>query len=181
MKPLLLAMALLDVSITVHPVIESNGTVSINGETNLPDGTRLVVDIWNASQELVCQRQATVSKGAISIAPMVGRDGRPFAAGEYRIYAVTLLPGLQPTEVQQVIGTRGEYLSGNLASSNLSYTIVGFTRLVSITHRSGSAISAAVGQAVGPIAPLPTRNRHVEPGAFTVAPDSKAPSIGGEL
>jgi hypothetical protein len=39
----LLTLIQLDVTITVAPVLESNGAVSVNGTTNLPDGTRLMI------------------------------------------------------------------------------------------------------------------------------------------
>lgn len=106
----------LDVTISIRPEFEPDGRVRICGETNLPLGTELWINITEKSgSRTIGQARCSVTDDGRFCSELLG-----VASGLCRgLYvANVLMPGirLQPPSVQQVLGANGERLSGPLVT-----------------------------------------------------------------
>ena len=84
----------------------------VRGDTNLPDGTSLLVTVENAASGFRAQDDAVVGRGSFTAGPFGPSGG--VAPGVYSAQVTMPLPRLQPDDVRLVIGESGENLSGAL-------------------------------------------------------------------
>src|SRR6185436_19224463 len=87
---------------------------TVRGETNLPDGTELMIDVKEPGDfgRPFVQDEPMVAGGRFRSAQLGPDSG--FPEGEYVVSALMPIADVQPPAVQAVIGTPGERLSGPL-------------------------------------------------------------------
>ena len=123
--------------VVVNIVVEQieTGHPIIAGETNLPDGTTLMVgyedEVWRkCDPEKPCldgdnwYGKITIIRGRFRTGPMPGKKGNPLVSGKYWATVLMPYPALQPEDVQAVIGRKGERLKGKLTKKRDGDTVV---------------------------------------------------------
>jgi hypothetical protein len=89
------------------------GQPVISGETNLPDGSELVVKLARPESGFSAQAKATVSLGQFKTAPYAD-NGKDLAPGKYDVTITMSMAAGQPPAVQGVVGKSGEKCTGKL-------------------------------------------------------------------
>ena len=87
----------------------------VNGTTNLPDGTKLVVTVGRKESAYRVEAPTEVGSGRFSVGPLSQR-GNELNPGLYKLEVALVAAAQQPLAVQQVIGRQGEKLYGPLIS-----------------------------------------------------------------
>jgi len=89
-----------------------DGRILINGTTNLPNLTNLLISIENKALDFGAQDKVNVSNGHFSAGPLGPTTG--LTDGHYTIEVLMPLPSTQPETVQAIIGKQGQHLTGQL-------------------------------------------------------------------
>jgi hypothetical protein len=98
---------------TLEIFIETPLEPKIQGITNLPDGTELLISISRTASAYLAQDSVTVVNGRFHTGQF-SAGGRPLNPGSYKIEVVMPVPAVQPQPVQSVVGSRGELMTGKL-------------------------------------------------------------------
>lgn len=112
------AVAPLDepVSITLSAGLGSDRRLMVNGATNLPQATRLRVQVERKASGVRWQERIDVNDGQFRAGPL--GPGSGLLDGDYAVI-VSLPPvNVQPRDVQQRLGQEGANLSGPLVGSS---------------------------------------------------------------
>jgi len=105
--------------------IETNDALKpkITGETNLPDGTELMISLSGKTVKYDGQDKAKVQSGKFESSEF-SLDGKNLQAGQYDVDVVMPIPAVQSPSVRAVIGEKGENLKGLLVKQgDLGVTI----------------------------------------------------------
>ncbi len=102
----------INVTMTVNPII-SNGMVVIQGTTNLPEGTQLMLSLEGSGY--LAQDSISVSNGMFTSAQFSNK-GNSLANGTYTLKISTPTANVQPASVQEIIGENGRNLKGDLVT-----------------------------------------------------------------
>ena len=98
-------------------VLTTNRRPVVKGETNLPDGTGLIVEVTRKSGGgFPIQADATVQNGRFSTRPLSSDKG--LEDGVYVAEVTMPIPSVQPRSVQGIVGTEGQHLKGPLVVRN---------------------------------------------------------------
>jgi hypothetical protein len=105
----------INVSFNLELVFDSSGKLQFVGETNLPDGMELGIDldgpnVFN-SPGYIAQTKVQVVAGKF-VTEWFSHKGQPLRPGKYKVNIHSPYPSLQPSSVQQIIGPGGMKLSG---------------------------------------------------------------------
>ena len=95
--------------------VQTPSRPTIQGTTNLPDGTKLVVTVRRKESAYRVETSTEVGSGRFSIGPLSQR-GNELNPGVYKLEVAMVRAADQPLAVQQVIGRQGEKLRGPLVS-----------------------------------------------------------------
>ncbi|MFA7608115.1 MAG: hypothetical protein WCY08_16205 [Rhodocyclaceae bacterium] len=125
----------LDVFMSV--AVDGDGRPVVSGKTNLPDSTALMVSISGEQSRLKQQSKAIVRRGNFQAGPFTNR-GQPLADGEYTFSISTPVASLLPKEVQAVIGSQGERLSGPLVAHIPGGKLIKYTGQFTVGGSQGS-------------------------------------------
>jgi hypothetical protein len=113
------AASSLPVKLDVSLVWTDSRHAAVVGQTNLPDGTQVMVSVakdkssgLSLIDRLVGQENVTVSNGQFRSGPYGAKSG--LCKGNYTAEALMVAPSAQYPSVRRIIGDRGERLSGNL-------------------------------------------------------------------
>lgn len=113
----------LDVQMSCTGETDEAGDAYFTIQTNLPDATTLVVNVKGvggsglANGRYSAQKEVTVSGGNAVAGPF--QNGNvPLPAGEYDVEIKMPDAGMQPENVQRVIGEKGENLRGDIVFSS---------------------------------------------------------------
>jgi hypothetical protein len=87
---------------------------TIQGVTNLPDGTKLSVIVSRKENAYRAQASTQVRSGRFAVGPLSQRD-HDFNPGLYSLEVGVVTAADQPSSVREVIGKQGEKLQGPLA------------------------------------------------------------------
>ncbi|MCP1314161.1 MULTISPECIES: hypothetical protein [unclassified Halomonas] len=104
----------LEVAVTAHVELASDRRLMVAGETNLPEGTRLQVVVERELSRVRWQSRTAVTGGQFRAGPFGSGSGLP--DGGYIVRVQSSEASVQPQAVQEVIGSRGEYLAGELVT-----------------------------------------------------------------
>lgn len=85
---------------------------TITGETNLPDGTEIMVSVESKTSNFTGQDKASVMEGRFRAGPFGPEGG--LKPGQYTASVTMPIPQVQPPQVRAVIGATGENLNGPL-------------------------------------------------------------------
>jgi hypothetical protein len=99
----------LNVNITTN--IEGGGKPKVIGQTNLPDGMKLMIKISRKVSAYMAQDKATVLNGRFQAGPFT-QKGQPLNSGTYTLEITSPFASLQPQPVRDVIGKDGGNLQG---------------------------------------------------------------------
>jgi hypothetical protein len=120
-----------DVEISASASETSDRRIVVGGSTNLPIGTEFLISLENEVIGFQAQDKASVEHGKFSSAPMGPKSG--LADAKYLIEVLMPLPFTQPEQVQQIIGVKGEHLTGRLVEeSEFGGKVVTFTTSYSL-------------------------------------------------
>jgi hypothetical protein len=108
----------------------SDGKVSFTGTTNLPDGTELLVTL-GGRPGYMAQMTTTVSGGKFNTATFSDNAG-PIRAGEYNVEVLMPIAGVQPKDVQRIIGEDASNLEGELVKEGTMGRTVEFDTTIVI-------------------------------------------------
>jgi len=103
-----------DVTLTVNVTKLSDGRVRLNGKTNLPPGTKLMLSVQEKTESGFHGQSSCFISGrgefsSEAFGPKSGlKDGR-YVAG-----ALMPIPAVQSSSVKEIIGKKGEHLTGSL-------------------------------------------------------------------
>lgn len=103
----------LDVKITAKS--DDTSKPKIFGKTNLPNGTQLLVSVERPSNGYGGDSKTLVINGEFEAGPYGMANGN-LPPGTYSVIVTMTDPALQLQHVKDVVGKRGEKLSGNLIS-----------------------------------------------------------------
>lgn len=109
------------VVLDVNVVGREERKVSVEGITNLPDDTELMVTISN-SLGYRGQESASVLGRRFRAGPF-SAHGQPLPEGRYTVDVTMPIPRVQPAAVRSVIGEHGEKLSGKLVHRGRLLTV----------------------------------------------------------
>nr|WP_317986304.1 hypothetical protein [Halomonas aquamarina] len=94
----------------------SDRRLTVQGETNLPDGARIQVTVERELSRVRWQSRTSVSDGQFSAGPFGSGSGLP--DGGYIVRVQLSESSVQPGTVRARIGPKGEYLAGELVSQS---------------------------------------------------------------
>ncbi|GEN25793.1 hypothetical protein [Halomonas cupida] len=100
------------VEVALEAVLLADRRMQVVGRTNLPDGTRVQVEVVREASGVRWQERVVISAGELEAGPFGSGSG--LSDGYYRLRLTTTPGELQPREVQGYLGSRGEHLSGPL-------------------------------------------------------------------
>ncbi len=131
-----------DGTVSMSAQLEGGTRPALVGETNLPDGTKLMVSLSRRASSYSGQDKAIVSGGAFRAGPF-SQKGADLNPGEYTIKVSTPLSALQPASVQEVIGNDGGKMTGPLAkASDFGGTVVEYTTKVQVGGTADAGLDA---------------------------------------
>ena len=130
--------SIVEVSIMNTPVemdafmsMSEDDRIQVNGTSNLPNNTALLVTVTNGELKYLAQDKATILNGKFSAGPF-GSNGS-LKRGDYLIKVTMPVSSVQPKKVQKVIGDSGQHLkgdsvvdslfAGNVVEKTFSYTV----------------------------------------------------------
>jgi len=119
----------------VEVEVPSDGRPMVDGRTNLPDGTMLVVTL-EGEDDFTTQDIASVRDGAYSAGPFGPDEG--MGSGDYAARVAMSLPRSQPDAVKAVIGEGGERLVGDAVIESDMGVKVETTQEFTVDAGSGS-------------------------------------------
>lgn len=101
--------------VTLEIKIETNGASKpkILGETNLPDGTELMISLSGKTSNYNGQDKTKVQSGKFESSEF-SSDGKNLLSGQYDVDVTMPIPSTQSPSVRAVIGEKGENLKGSL-------------------------------------------------------------------
>jgi hypothetical protein len=136
------AMAL---EVTLDAKVDSPARPRVHGETNLPDGTVLSVEVSpDGGGAVLARAPATVRGGAFAVGPLTV-NGADLPAGDYKL-AIIMEMSRQPPEVRQVVGRNGMRMEGTLTALGTSGMYVQYNAAFKV---GGDAAVQASGGAGG--------------------------------
>ncbi|OAZ99772.1 hypothetical protein [Halomonas sp. G11] len=106
----------LDVRILVSASIGSDRRLQVEGETNLPDGAQVQVIVERELSRVRWRERVDVEQGQFVAGPFGPGSGLP--DGGYSVRVELSEAAVQPRAVQQRIGEKGEYLTGELVTQS---------------------------------------------------------------
>lgn len=98
--------------VVLEAVLLADRRMQVSGQTNLPDGTRVQVEVVREASGVRWQERLVSREGMLEAGPFGPGSGLP--DGYYRLRLTTTPGELQPRAVQAFLGSRGEHLSGPL-------------------------------------------------------------------
>lgn len=142
-SPAAVQQKLLDGPVTMSATVDQQHRVI--GTTNLPDATPLIISLHNRSRKYSGQSESVVNSGAFESKPF-SESNRPLAPGSYEVQITTPMASLQPTSVRDIIGARGEKLTGPYVKDGIGGKSVVATFKVSIAGADNGVDDNAAAQ-----------------------------------
>ena len=115
----------IDAALEIETQIDSDNLVYVTVETNLPDGTNIIVSLagtgnsndtgYNTNYKADDSLQIFDGK---AIAGPYSNNGAPIPFGDYKVEVIVPLVETQPQEVQKVLGKNMRNVRGNLIVNN---------------------------------------------------------------
>lgn len=133
------APALSDVIVTMNTTAEGGDMPIIIGQTNLPDGTELIVSLSRRASSYGAQDKTSVRNGSFRAGPF-SQHGGALNPGIYDVEVTAGVAWVQPKSVQAIIGKNGEKLDGPLVEmTDLGAKMVEYHSDLQIGTGAGSA------------------------------------------
>lgn len=120
----------INVTLNISPNI-NDGKVIFKGDTNLPEGTELLVTLQN-KDKYKGQANATVTNGTFETEEFSQQD-KALPSGKYNVEIVMPIASVQPDSVKEIIGENSSNLEGNLVKNEKLGKIVRATKDFEIT------------------------------------------------
>jgi hypothetical protein len=125
--------AVLNVTLDANATMQSNGGVVIEGTTNLPDGTNLMISLRQVASKYFAQAKVTVVGGRF-ISQAFSNKSAALSKGPYELEVMMPILAVQPEAVQKVAGKNGELLGGPLVKLGAIGKTVEFVKTVEISN-----------------------------------------------
>jgi hypothetical protein len=114
----------------------------VKGETNLPDGTELMVTVSRKESSYSAQDKVVVAGGKFQTVSF-SQKGNDLNPGRYSVEVLMPYPGVQSQGVRSVVGERGEKLTGPLVKQEALGSLVKYVS----TFQVGRTASARADKA----------------------------------
>lgn len=126
---------------TISIRIEAPPQPIVYGVTNLPDGTELLVTITRPESRYMAQDKVTVRSGTFKSVrfSQLGSDLNP---GSYSVSLTMSLAELQAAPVRDVIGSKGEKMSGKLVKTGRFGPTLEYNSTFSIGAKADAKLDA---------------------------------------
>jgi len=95
---------------------DNRGFVRIEGRTNLPEGTKLLIGLRSKASAYFAQSESTVLSGGSFVSDWFSKLKKAVPPGSYTIEISSGISASQPELVRSIIGKMEERLSGSLVS-----------------------------------------------------------------
>ena len=112
---------------TIKVDVESPQRPVISGQTNLPNGTELMISISRNESNFSAQDRVKVAGGKFRTVQF-SQKGADFNPGKYKVEVLMPYPPIQSQAVREVIGEHGEKLSGGLVKHESLGNLVKYTQ-----------------------------------------------------
>jgi hypothetical protein len=122
-----------DVVLTASVDLTADKKLVVNGKTNLPDGTELLISVESSSVNFNAQTKSKVEKGEFAVTGIGSNEG--MTKGQYQLEVVMPIPTTQSEAVRAIIGSNGENLRGPFVERGVFGTTVRFSDSFSITEQ----------------------------------------------
>jgi len=100
----------------VHYQRDAEGTLQVEGESNLPDQTVLDVRVYSGQDLLAVDYPVTIKEGRFATRSLLEK-GKPFADASFQLRIAAVFDNRsQPASVLLVVGSLGERLQGPAVS-----------------------------------------------------------------
>jgi hypothetical protein len=103
--------------VKAHVRLDGADLPVVMGDTNLPNGTLLMVTVSRKAADYSAQDKAVVVNGQFHAGPF-SLSGRPLNPGDYIIEVTSPMTVLQPTNVQEALGRDGARLRGPMTGKD---------------------------------------------------------------
>ncbi len=117
------------VTMDLKEIVES-GKVGIEGTTNLPDGTELLVSLSNDS-DFRAQANTTVHNSSFKT-EQFSNKGEALESGSYNVDVTMPIASVQSEDVQKIIGASSENLKGDLVKDDDFGKVVKYSKSIEI-------------------------------------------------
>ncbi len=114
------------IEVELSTEVQTPSRPTIQGTTNLPDGTKLAVIVSRKESAYRAEISTEVRFGRFLVGPLSQR-GNDLNPGLYMLEVVTATAADQPLSVREVIGKQGERLQGPLANRDAGGRAVRYT------------------------------------------------------
>lgn len=122
----------IDVSFEIDVKDFSKSGCVISGQTNLPTNTQVMIELQRTDLQYSAQSKAFVQGGAFCSEQFTLKKAQ-LPSGDYKVVVSTPVAGVQPQDVQLIIGDKGCNLIGPYVSSNImNGKTVEFQKVISI-------------------------------------------------
>ena len=114
----------------------SREAVTVEGKTNLPNGTKLVIAVNAKGEEEPYALEDSIveaSRFGVRIKKWIG--GNPLPLGDYVAEVGIMVPSEQPEEVMAIIGNKGQNLTGRFVTTSSNFLGDGKHKDVSVRKR----------------------------------------------
>lgn len=131
-----------EIDVTMNVDIENiQGKVIVNGNTNLPDGMKLMISISNESGYFAQDDSSQVTNRSFKTATF-SNGGNALDDGTYTVKVTTPIANVQPSEVIKYVGDAGKNLTGDfVVISEINGNTVEYQEDFLIENSNSSEIS----------------------------------------
>lgn len=136
--------------VTMTLTAEGTSKPSINGTTNLPNGTQLLANVWRDEPPYGWRKFVTVKDGKFKLGPlnkkhpykggMSYRKWCPFSPGLYNVQ-IGFTPVGQPKKVLAIVGENGSNLSGHLVNDIVDIHGIDYKTKLELGIKASSSVS----------------------------------------
>jgi hypothetical protein len=134
-------MAAIPARLDVTAVVQ-NGQIQVDGATNLPDGTDLMISVYRRETHYSAGGNVSVKGGAFKTGPYTDNGG-PLSGGQYTVVVSTPIWDVQPAAVKVPLGARYSNFAGPLVSKTQFGTIIARKISVAVPGHVDAAADAA--------------------------------------
>jgi hypothetical protein len=119
------------IEVQLSAEVQTPSRPTIQGATNLPDGTKLAVIVSRKESAYRVEASTEVRSGSFLVGPLSQR-GNELNPGLYKLEVALVAAAQQPLAVQQVIGRQGEKLHGPLVSREARALTVHYATMLKV-------------------------------------------------
>jgi hypothetical protein len=126
----------------IKVVVETPPRPVVTGQTNLPDGTELMISISRKQSSYLAEDQVNVMGGNFR-SQKFSEKGSDLNPGKYSVEVLMPFPGVQSEDVRFIIGEHGEKLTGPLVKHKQLGSLVEYVSTFQVGGPSNAKADSA--------------------------------------